>query len=246
MLRYSSAAKEALTKFYAFYNEANIYVEDEDDEVFYEELLKKVVGDLIRITRVFGVGGKGNLVKKMQEFTGSSAQTNEFFIADGDFDRILNRLLPTTDRLHVLDEYCIENFLFEEDAVCSIVQEEKPLRTFEQWKAKLSFSKWLEETIDGLSPLFACFIFIQKNGLDIQNVKIGIGKFISDGTSPRLDKKKIDEYIASVSSQKPVNGRMEFEKEMLKIIQMMGDNWQTRKRNICGKEYLMPLLFLKL
>src|SRR4030065_2268494 len=131
MLRYSNEAKGALSIFYAPYNEVNIYVEDPDDEVFYENILQKIIGDLVKIARVFGLGGKQNLFGKVQEIINGKVPGKDFFIADGDFDIILHRPIPQTDRLHVLSEYCIENFLFEEDAVCAIIQEENPLNTIE-------------------------------------------------------------------------------------------------------------------
>ena len=246
MLQYSDAARELMPRFYAVYNDIDVFVEDEDDEIFYEELLQKLVSDLLRIKRVFGVGGKQNLLKKVMEYSSHPMADNVFFVADGDFDRILDISPPLNYRLHVLDEYCVENFLFEEDAICVVVQEEKPSKTLEQWKTILSVDIWLEETIKVLTPLFACFIFLQKYDTGEPNIRVGLAKFISDGKRPRLDISKVNEYIVHLQKDFQTRCNTNFQEEISKIEQKMGGTWQERKRYICGKKYLFPLLIFEI
>ncbi len=222
MLRYSDAARELMPQFYAEYNDINVYVEDEDDELFYEKLLQKLFLESTRIKRVFGVGGKDNLLNKVREHLKHPLGEKAFFIADGDFDRIRGISWPLTERLHVLEEYCIENFLFEEEAVCLVVQEEKPSKTIEQWKTIVNVYRWLEDTVNLLTPLFACFIFIQKYDRGKPNIREGVGKFISNSKNPSLDVNKITGYIISIEKEFQMHSYINFQKERLAIVDKMG------------------------
>lgn len=246
MLRYSDAARELLPRFYAEYNDVTVFVEDEGDEIFYQKLLQNLFESSLRITRVFGVSGKENLFKKVIEYSEGKIIENAFFIADGDLDRMVEISAPPSDRLHVLDEYCIENYLFEEDAVCLVVQEENPSKTLEQWKERVNFLAWLENTVNVLTPLFACFVFIQKHDLGKKNIGVGIGVLISNGGHRSLDVSKVKRYVQRTKKEIQKCYDVNYEKEILKIERKMGRTWQKRKRNICGKNYLLPLLLFEI
>ncbi len=157
-MEYSSGAQEIKPLFYRYYNDVDVYVEDNNDEAFYEKLLEKIVDDSIRIRRVFGVGGKTKLLEKVNKCIVKPSIRKMIFIADGDFDIFLNRKFPDTKLLYVLKEYCIENFLFEEQAINNLIQEESPRKKIREIKAQIRINKWLEETVDRLTILFACFI----------------------------------------------------------------------------------------
>lgn len=242
MLRFSIEALKLKTKFYRYYNEIDVFIEDEDSEVFYEKLLDKIIGNSVRIKRVFGVGGKVNLFQKVNEYIAKPAERKAFFITDGDFDRILNRPFPATISLYVLEEYCIENFLFEEVAICNVIQEEKPNKKIKEIKSVIKLNSWLEESVNQLTPLFATFILIQKYNMGIPNVDVGLGKFLSNSGIPRLEKKKVERYVARVQASYHARGNKKFKKEIILIEKKLGKSWRRRKRYICGKDYLIPLL----
>ncbi|WP_303678101.1 DUF4435 domain-containing protein [Dehalococcoides mccartyi] len=242
MLQYSEEAKKALPLFYSRYNDIDIFVEDERDESFYTELIKKITNNKLKVSRIFGLGGKENLLKDLQNKINSSSLSKQFYIADGDFDIILNRAFPNTDRLHVLNAYCIENFLLEEDAICSVVQEDKPNKTFEQWKSKLEFPIWLRESIELLSPLFAFFLLTQKLNLEIKNVGTDLSIFIDNSSKFLLDKEKINLWIKDkYSAQSNLNAEY-LDKLLTSCMLDLGADWVARKNNICAKKYLLPLL----
>lgn len=242
MLQYTSNAQELKPLFYSSYNNIDVYVEDDNDESFYEILLNKIVDSSIRIKRVFGLGGKPRLLEKAKEQLSNPSHRKAFFIADGDFDRILNRNVPDIEVLYILKEYCIENFLFEEQAICNVIQEERPRRKIRNIKANIKVYKWLEETVNSLTPLFACFIAIQKHSIGIPNVKIGIGQFISNKGIPKLDSNKVEAYVNELKKNHNMLGTIKFDEEIENITKKMGSRWQTRKRYVCGRKYLLPLL----
>jgi len=78
--------------------------------------------------------------------------------------------------------------------------------------------------------------------MGIPNVDVGLGTFLSNSGIPRLEKKKVESYIASVQASYHARGNKKFRKEIILIEKKMGKSWRRRKRYICGKNYLMPLL----
>jgi len=242
VLHFSGNAIEVKPIFYKYYNDIDVYVEDENDEIFYEKMLCKVVSSTIRINRVFGVGGKIQLFEKLDEYIREPSSRKVFFIADGDFDRILNRRFPDENILHVLREYCIENYLFEALAIYNVIQEETPRKKIKEIRRNIKISNWLEESVNKLTPLFACFILVQKHDMGIKNVNLGIGKFITNGGIPRIEKGKIDDYMNGVKTNYEEIGKKNFYKEIESILRSMGRGWVARKRYICGKNFLLPLL----
>jgi hypothetical protein len=245
MLNYSPTAARLKPIFYHFYNEIDVYVEDEHDEVFYEKLFEIILDKKNLVKRVFGVGGKVKLFEAVSEYISNPLGRTRFFIADGDFDWVLRRTIPKTMNLHVLKEYCIENFLLEEHAIYGIIQEEMANKKLQDIKKLFNAKEWLEQNVDQLTPLFASFILIQKKSMGLKNVKNGLGSFIEGKGIPQLEKIKIDAFINSVKALYPNSSTNSFDDEMSIIKKKMGNNWRQRKRHICGKEYLLPLLRLK-
>jgi len=241
MLKYSAEASELKPKFYKHYNSLDIYVEDEGDEVFYEVLLGRLLGRSIRVGRVFGVGGKANLLAKLDRYLKKPATRKVFFIADGDLDRILRRKFPKTDYLFVLGEYCIENYLFEENAIYDVMQEEASKTSIKDLKGQFAVNVWLADCVDTLTPLFACFVLIQKYHLG-KNVKAGLGRFLSGTGIPVLDRAKIVAFVSQVRTSNPTVGDRDVDDALATVERIMGNTWRKRKRYICGKNYLLPLL----
>lgn len=242
MLRYSSSAQKVKPRFYRYYNDIDVYVEDEHDEAFYGKLLGKIVGGSIRIRKVFGVGGKPKLLEEVDKFIKKPSIRKTIFIADADFDKILKRKFPNTELLYILNEYCIENFLFEEQAICDLIEEETIKRRTCNIVAQIKISKWLEEIVDKLTPLFACFIIIQKENMGFPNVDIGLGRFLSNARIPKLDMMKVQIYLDSFKEYYEASQQKDYYIESQKITRRMGKRWRTRKKYICGKSYLFPLL----
>lgn len=241
MMKYSAEALAVRPRFFRHYNNIDVYVEDVNDESFYEKLLEKILDDSVKVRKVFGMGGKRGLFEALKVYQSKHHTRLAFFIADGDFDRILGKSLPKHKNLHVLREYCIENYIIEDIAIYSVMQEELTHKSIKQLKVMFGVHNWLVDSINELTPLFACFIVIQKHNLGLKNVDNGVSPFITSGI-PRLDKSKIENYIRAVKGNHPLLGNTPFEQEFKNVENAMGGNWWLKKRYICGKEYLLPLL----
>ncbi len=240
MLEYSPEGKDALPCFYRDYNDIDVFIEDDSLEIFYQEILGKLLNKSIKITRIFSTSGKSELLEKFHGYIESSEIDKAFFIVDPDFDHILGTMHPSHARLHILDEYCIENYLFEEKAFISVCLEEKPGKRID-WDSKVNYSAWLEGVTGQLTPLFACFIYTQKKGISEPNVGLGIGKFIS-GSPPSLDPKRIDAFIVGFKCNAFIAEGSQQDIDLQQIVSAMGATSAERKRYISGKDFMFPLL----
>jgi len=89
-------SEEGLANVYFLYkdlNDINIFVEDLDKEYEYETIFKRLFSDKYSIRKIFPTGGKPMLVKRFQEFgthSDKDLKVKNFYIADGDFDRIID------------------------------------------------------------------------------------------------------------------------------------------------------------
>ena len=56
----------------ALYNDITIIVEDTNNEHFYTEVFRRLLGSELTITRVLGVGGKSTVLTRMADRRGDS------------------------------------------------------------------------------------------------------------------------------------------------------------------------------
>ena len=84
MLRYSDEGLAARPAFFAPYNDITIIVEDTGKENFYTQVLKSLLGSKLRIYQVLGVGGKDQVIQRLEKHI-SDSLPREFYLV-GDFD----------------------------------------------------------------------------------------------------------------------------------------------------------------
>ena len=72
MLEYSSEGRAARLRLYGSDpNLVSVYVEDKDKEYFYDEIMKRLLRDKAVHTKVFGLGGKTQVVEQFNPLFGS-------------------------------------------------------------------------------------------------------------------------------------------------------------------------------
>ena len=85
-LRYSMSGEINRVLFFSKLNDVNIFMEDKDKEFEYEIIFNRMFNNGLKITTLFGVGGKSQLkeaYKKLLKTKGIN-----IFITDMDFDNI--------------------------------------------------------------------------------------------------------------------------------------------------------------
>ncbi len=144
MLQRGGAAKYAKHVFFKSFNDLDVFVEDTASESrkIYVEILRRAFGADIQISQVFPIGTKSRVIDRCANDQGVRAR-RAVYIIDGDYDILLGKALPKLIRLYRLKRYCIENYLIEEGAIISVLDEEIPDLDSGAIRARLDFAGWL-------------------------------------------------------------------------------------------------------
>jgi len=156
-LRYDPKALSARPIFYHRFNTIDVFVEDIGDEEFYKVLLSRIAPEGCTIEHVFGLGGRQQLMEECRSAQGKAWLAPRIYIADGDLTLILGRPSPPYIGLHVLDVYCIENYLIDKDAVIQVLYEDSGTMSKDTLARNLSFDEWLSDIGPPLVSLFIMY-----------------------------------------------------------------------------------------
>lgn len=181
--------------------EIDIYVEDEGSEVFYTELLKRLVGRDARIATVVPLRGRNNVIKKAEEYSDSRPA---LFLIDGDLHWVAGLSLPTLPHIYVHPCYCVENYLFCEDAMIQIVVENQGMIKDSDAKRALDWKTIRDRVETLLVPLFIEFAVAFALCPEIKTVSRGIGCLLRDsrkGSPPEIDEVKISAVRQEVKDE---------------------------------------------
>ena len=241
MLRYSDDGLAARPAFYAAYNDITIIVEDEGKENFYTEVLKRLFDGGLRITRVLGVGGKRQVLRRFEERGPSPQGRREFYIVEVAVDELLGLAHPDSDYFYRLRQYDIESFLVEETAICRIAQEERPRTSESEYRDLLQVDSWIVEVANASLRLAACAALVQESNETQSGVSQSIEQYVDhDSTLP--DESKIGSHIGLVRASQSVVEHQEFDRLIEQMIARMGTSNHERMRWVSGKYIIIPLV----
>lgn len=243
MISWPSRAKNALVKLFEPLQDIDVYVEDENDEVFYRALLKHACQDKIKIARVFSLGGRDPVINAAQQHDHSLRRA--LFIIDGDLNWTVGNAGPSIVGLYQHDAYCVENLLFCEKAFISILSQET-IVSEEKAKANLNISEWLQFVKAPLVKLFSAYGTSYLLTPDLPTVSGGVGnlciKATSSGGSTRLCPTKanlaVDKLLSEVKAKVEERIVIQTFSSVLKRLNEL-DN---PLHGVSGKDFLIPLI----
>ena len=240
MLKYSDDGLAARPAFFASYNDITIIVEDTGKESFYTQILNRLLGGKLRIYKVIGVGGKEQVFRRFER-SGGKSLAREFYLVDGDFDELLGRACPGSNRFYRLHRYDMESFLIEEHPICIIAEEESPRTNAVEFRDLLQIQSWETEAVNAAVRLAACAALLQE--LDDRRIEISqsIEQYVS-GNKTIPDKAMIESQIAQVRETQSVVEHEEFDRLLEQMVARMGASNRERRRWISGKNILVPLM----
>lgn len=178
-----------LNKNIFFNNDIDFYIEDENNEYRYENIFKELFN--CRIENICALSGKNNLKKKYKEIKNTDEINKSFFIADSDFDILLNKDMIEDEHFIYLNRYEIENYIVDKNSVIHVLKKE--LRCLEKKARRLiDYDKWINETYNKLYKLFLYYLIVQKNKIKLTNTEENANKYFKeDGT---VNEQEINEY----------------------------------------------------
>ena len=164
MLQLSEEAKRLKSTFLAYRNDVDIYTEDEDkDKEFYRVLFRRLIRQDIVINDVTPLGSKDAVKNRCINEPDNSRK--KLFIIDGDVTIIHGKDIPVLKNLFVLDAYCIENYLLDEESIIHFIYLNCAIKAKEDISKELDFSTWLQEYSSGFIDLFIHFAIANYFGL---------------------------------------------------------------------------------
>ena len=236
----SIAGLAARDIFYEQFNDVNFYVEDEDQENLYLELLKRTFPRL-RITQIFPLGGKPNVIAHAQDPVNSQQEHRSVYILDKDFDDLLANLVIQKN-IFYLDHYCIENYLLQEEAIVQIAIESHPTKKRETLRSQIKFDAFYNSSVKSLDPLFRLFFAVQRFNLGLKNCDLKPEQFTIKGKPWEIEPNAILDYENTVYHKVNLTGIFSNTDEFEKFLKNAFPRKGPRNANISGK-FLLGLVF---
>lgn len=214
-----------------------VYVEDADDEVFYRELLRRLVPN-VRIARVVGLHGRSYVLAACEAHDFSKHRA--LFLVDGDllFAFGVKEQLPAGAVR--LPAYCIENFLICRQAALELLYQNSGTETKENLEKRLSWDTWVR-TLSPLVELFAVYATAKMLTPREQTVQYSVHRLCT-AKPARLVGNKIEERRSEILGKI----RMTCTKEIADSHLEQAETWAMSLPQpldiVSGKDYLLPML----
>lgn len=239
-LQFNSEQEQISSLFTSYRNDIDIYTEDQDkDKAFYKKLFKRLLeGTGINISDVYPLGSSDEVIDACRKDTDTTRK--KIYIVDGD---IFVMLTPkdSIQNLFVLDSYCMENMVIDEDAVCTTLCNRIGTMEFENLKNIYKYDELINNHKDALIDLFFHKAISQKyldyfilNKLQRyydKNNNLDITK-INEEQQELRNKLISDNYLTTEK----------FDEELYNLSMRFPKNSETFHRIVSGKDFLIHMI----
>lgn len=236
----SAAGLAATDIFYTQPGGINFYVEDEDQENLYFEILRKLFPK-VEISKIFPLGGKVNVLAHSCDPANKTLGKVCVYIVDKDFDDLLGHVVRK-ENVFYLDRYCVENFLFEENATVQIALECEPKKRREDIQSKLNFDEFLRQSIQDLDQLFRLFFVVQRFNLGLKNCDLKAEQFSEHPNRWKIQRKLVTAYKRKVRAKAKAARIFNSKDGLDKYLRTAFPRSGSLGQNISGK-FLLGMLF---
>jgi hypothetical protein len=240
MLELSDEPKRLVSTFLTYRNDIDIYTEDElKDKEFYKVLFNRLLDNKIRINDITPLGSKRNVIDRCQ--TEPDNGRKKLFIIDGDVTIIHGKDIPALKNLFVLDAYCIENFVLDNESILQFIYLHCASKSKEEIEKELNLDVWLSNYANKLVDLFIHFAIVDFFG----------GKFTLFNAHKFNPKENYSEELVEADIEKlkadilllTTKENYDIKYEELKL------QWTTCIASlltiVSGKDYLIPIILFK-
>lgn len=244
MLELSEESKRLTSTFLSYRNDIDIYTEDEEkDKEFYKVLFRRLIKNDIVINDVTPLGNKNAVKNRCQNEPENGRK--KIFIIDGDVSIIHGKDVPSMKNLFVLDAYCIENFLFDQETLIHFIYLNCATKSKEVVTREVDFENWLSEYSELFINLFIHFALA--NYFNVYYTLFNANKYHvktkeSISFSPELVTADIDKIKAEIL--------IKIDEETFKLeYDLLREKWTNCLNSlftvVSGKDYLIPILLIK-
>jgi Protein of unknown function (DUF4435) len=246
MIKYSPRSARAIGLLKAFYNDIEIFVEDNASPNMHLLICRSILGNATRLESVNSLGGKDAVLEACR--LDQAADTRKrLYVIDGDLDLILGRAKPRLSHLYRLRAYCVENLLLSQAAVEAVCLQSAPRLQPFQVRAMLDFNTWLASIAKELVPLFITYGIARLIQPTIQTVGVSVHQLcVQQHGCPTLNRVKVFSRIRTVFRQIVVQASsIKIKTARLKIEANCGGG-VSDLRYVSGRDHILPLLYHRL
>lgn len=248
MLNRGEAAKYATSVFHQNYNDFDIYVEDtaEGYTKIFANLIGRAMDCNVTLDRVFPLGPRSKVISAARHNLETKNLRKSIFLVDGDLHLLSgeNENLPIN--IIVLPRYCIENFIYDEQALISILDEEAINLPLDKIREIFDYSGWLQRSINPLRELFIIFATAKKLKSSLKTVAHGYSNFCANKYGD-IDCEKVKEFVNSLLSELILAyGEPAVTKAKSTILDRINKNICFVSTYVSAKDFSLPLLVLRL
>jgi len=244
---YSLKARRALAHFFRPFNDIDVFVEDTSSRNFYELFLNRILEGKARVSRVFQLGGKHQVIEmcaKDQEDDGRA----RLYVIDGDFELLLGLEPPELHHLYRLNVYSCENLVLCREAVHQVCYENAANDPMDSIEKVVDFDGFLSEIESDLLELFVVYAAVYELDDAQQTVDYNVFRLCDTSAGPpRMDSSKVDARQQSLLAElgdKCTHGQIA---ETTMDIRDRISVKQYRAVHVAsGKSYILPLLWAHL
>ena len=200
--------------FFVQFNDISFFIEDEEQENFYHNILCKLFPE-IQIEKIFPLNGKDNVIKDCKNNSGNKTK---IYLVDKDFDDIINKK-ENIENLFYLERYSIENYLIEELSITEYIISEKPKLKRNFVSQNLNIDTSIEIIKNSLNELIYTFILVQKKCPKLKNISLNYERFFDfDNGNFRVKQVQVDQYANEVEAElRSIDKRYKFNSQLRKI-----------------------------
>lgn len=236
-LVYSEDSLELTSVFKSYRNSLNIYTEDQDeDKMFYKSLL----GRLLKNTdcEINDITPLGNC-HTVEKASKSSPDPKGIYIIDGDINTILSPK-QCTSHLYVLDAYCIENKVIDNDSVVNLAYNLCGRMNIDDLSECLKIDSFMLSITEPLTQLFFYFA-LEKKYMKCFKIKHFDYFFEKDII---LSRSKINKEIESIKNKLVpcYITEQQLDNDLIKLRSRFPVELDSLLTIVSGKDYLIPCI----
>ena len=242
MLKWPTRARAAIRSLFKPLQDIEVYVEDENDEVFYRTLLKRVADPKLKIARVISLGNRDAVVAAAKVHDHSTKPA--LFIIDGDLDWVVGLPKPFEKGLHRHNAYCVENLLVCSHAITNLVVQDVVLSNEDAAKA-VKFTDWVAKVEQPLTELFAAYATARQLHPQLKTVSTGVGVMCTQrnkGKASMLDDKKVSSHVTATLTEVEKTAGKTKTRAALSAARHRIRSMPFPLDAVSGKDFLLPLL----
>lgn len=241
MLRYKNYVIPTVSLFFKSKNDIDIFIEDSNDEEFYKSLLERLT-DGKRISKIISCKCKTELLRAC-EADQVDRKRKRIYLTDGDLDLILDANRKDLNHLYVLEKYCIENFLIEEEGIIEILHSNIVLDKL-KIKKQLTLSNYLRSISNPLNELFLHYSITHLHQMGVKTVANAVGTFCKQYNSITiLDIEKVELKVKELREIITLTiGEDLYNETIYRLRQRWPSNINTLLSIVSAKDYILPLL----